>query len=59
MNGREKVKKNIRKMKAGKQPGPDKIKGEIYKWMAESDICIGALTSSLNGVTGAGRTLES
>ena len=34
------VRKVLKRMKVGKQPGVDGIKPEVYKWMLESEICI-------------------
>ena len=33
------VQKKLLSIKSGKQPGTDKIRGEIYKWMASSEVC--------------------
>ena len=46
----EEVKNALSKIKSRKQPGPDKIKGEILKWFKENPICIQTLTQSLNTV---------
>ena len=46
----EEVKAMLRKIKRGKQPGPDKIKGEFLKWLAEDPLCTETLTSCLNKV---------
>ena len=37
---KEEICKQIGRLKFGKQPGPDQIKGEIYKCMMDSDLCI-------------------
>ena len=46
----EEVKTALTKIKKGKQPGPDKIKGDIIKWLAEDSVCIETLTHCLNKV---------
>ena len=30
----------MKKLKNGKQPGPDRMKAEIYRWMTDSEICL-------------------
>ena len=44
----------LKNIKNGKQPGPDHIKGEIMKWMADSRECLKFLTASLNEVVVSG-----
>ena len=44
------LKTQIKKIKCGKQPGPDKLKGEIYKWLLGSEICLQKFTTALNSV---------
>ena len=44
----QEVKKALLKLKDGKQPGPNKIKGEIYKWMASSNTCVDGITKAMN-----------
>ena len=44
----------VKRIKNGKQPGPDLIKGEIIKWLIESKICLKFLTSAMNGVVISG-----
>ena len=34
------VQKKLLSVKSGKQPGTDKIRGEINKWMASSEVCM-------------------
>ena len=41
-------------VKERKQPGPNKIKGEIYKWMDSSQVCVGKITEAFNGVMRGG-----
>ena len=40
----EKVKKILTNLKNGKATGPDGLKGELYKAMADSEICLETLT---------------
>ena len=35
---------------SGKQPGTDKIRGEIYKWMASSEVCTKKTRMAMNKV---------
>ena len=37
-------------VKSGKQPGTDKIRGEIYKWMASSEVCTEKIRLAMNNV---------
>lgn len=38
----------MNRIKSGKQPGPDWIKGEIIKWLKDEPICLEELTRCLN-----------
>ena len=38
---------SIEKIKNGKQPGPDEMKGEVYKWKMESEICLKIFENAL------------
>ena len=51
----EELKKIIGEVKEGKQPGPDKLKGEIYKALMGSDIFMHALVQAFNKVMEEGR----
>ena len=45
------VQKNCYQLiKSGKQPGTDKIRGEIYKWMASSEVCTEKIRMAMNKV---------
>ena len=46
----EEVESASGKIKSIKQPGPDKIKGGILKWLHENSICFKTLTQCLNNV---------
>lgn len=46
----EDVKNALSKIKSRKQPGPDKIKGEILKWFKDNPTCLQTLTMCLNNV---------
>ena len=48
------VLKRLKKIKNGKQPGPDMIKGEIYKAMIESEVCMRKMTEMYNRVLDEG-----
>ena len=52
------MKDAISKIKRGKQSGPDLIKGEIIKWLKNSEICIQALTGAINRVVENGEICE-
>ena len=54
-----KVAESLRRIKRGKQPGPDKIRGEILRWLGESEICLATLTTALNTVMERGMCPES
>ena len=41
---------SLKKLKNGKQPGPDRMKAEIYRWMIDSEICLRTLGKCFNGV---------
>ena len=51
----QEVKKALLKLKDGKQLGPNKIKGEIYKWMASSNTCVDGITKAMNLMMENGR----
>ena len=42
------IRKQLNKLKGGKQPGPDGIKPEIYRWIKNSDTCVNTLTATMN-----------
>ena len=44
------VKMCLVELKLGKQPGPDGMKNEIYKWLESSQNCIWMLTSCFNKI---------
>ena len=44
------VQKKLLSVKSGKQPGTDKIRGEIYKWMASSEVCTEKIRMAINKV---------
>ena len=46
----EDVKKQITRIKTGKQPGPDGLKPEIYKWLIGNEYCLSLLTECMNGI---------
>ena len=46
----EDVREQISRMKIGRQPGPDKLKPEIYKWFNYNNICINILTECMNKI---------
>lgn len=52
---REDIKKWLKRIKNGKQPGPDGIKGEIYRSLSSSDVCINSLLMAFNNVLGNGQ----
>ena len=47
--------KGIKKIKRGKQPGPDGVRGEIYRWMVDSDVCVEALRATFQEVLREGK----
>ena len=47
---REEVVSQIKMMKAGKSPGPDSLKPEIYKYLVDSPEVVDSLTVSLNKI---------
>ena len=55
---KEDIIKGIKKIKAGKQPGPDGLRGEIYRWMIGSERCIEALKQTFQKVLSEGKPLE-
>lgn len=48
------VRSHLKKLKCNKQSGPDGIKPEMLKWMADSDICVTILTKSINVIVRKG-----
>ena len=52
------VKKQLKKLKSNKQPGPNKLKGEIYKWLIDSDYCLAAFVDALNEINRTGSVPE-
>lgn len=54
----EDVKLQLKKLKIGKQAGPNALKSELYKWMLDSNICIRSLTESLNNISVTGPPAE-
>lgn len=48
------VLKRLKKIKNGKQPGPDRMKGEIYKAMMESEVCMRSMAETYNRVLDEG-----
>ena len=46
---------SIRRIKNGKQPGPDEMKGEMYKWMLESEICLKMFEKCFNEIVETGK----
>ena len=44
------LKKQISKLNAGKQSGPDGLKPEIYKWLNSNEYCISRLTGCMNEI---------
>ena len=44
------VQQKLLSVKSGKQPGTDKIRGEIYKWMASSEVCTEKIRMAMNKV---------
>ena len=55
---KEEVKKAVRRMKSGKQPGIDGIKAEVYKWMLESEVCVNAMCKYYNDVLEKGEPVK-
>ena len=54
----EDVKRRLKRVKSGKQPGPDGIKGELYKAMGGSEKCIRGIARVYNGVLERGIVRE-
>ena len=50
---------SIGKIKNGNQPGPDEMKGEVYKWMMESEICLKIFEKCFNEIMETGKPPES
>ena len=48
------VQKKLLSVKSGKQPGIDKIRGEIYKWIVSSEMCTEKITMAMNKVMEVG-----
>lgn len=49
------VKDQLKKIKRNKQPGSDRIKGEMFKWKEGSDLYVNILTKSVNKILQAWR----
>lgn len=54
----EDVMARLKKLKSGKQPGPNALKAELYKWLVSSEMCIDNLTQSLNNVHTVGPPIQ-
>lgn len=52
--GKEDIREQISQLKVGKQPGPDKLKPEIYKWLNQSEYCIEVITNCMNEILETG-----
>ena len=48
------VERRLKRIKDGKQPGPDGMKGEIYKALGSSGVCVGGIMGVYNGVLNDG-----
>ena len=44
------IKNRLGRIKLGKQPGLDGMKGELYKWMKNSETCMKGLCDAFNGI---------
>ena len=55
----EQVEGVLRNIKNGKQPGPNRLKGEIYRWLGEQPTCVKAFTEAVNSVVVKGVFPES
>ena len=44
------LERRLNKLKNGKAPGPDGVKGEMYKEMGRSKVCLKGMTGVYNGV---------
>ena len=44
------IKKQLQKLKCGKQAGLDDVRAEWYKWMEESDLCVNVLVDCMNQI---------
>ena len=51
----EEVRKELKRLKKSKKPGPDGIKSEIYGWIGEDRYCLETITRSMNGVMESGK----
>ena len=47
---KEDVKEQIGRLKNGKQPGPDELKPEIYKWLGGNEQCLEMMAICMNKV---------
>ena len=54
----EDVKKAVKRMKVGKQPGMDGIKPEVYKWMLDSEMCMNEMCRFFNSILGRGESVN-
>ena len=55
----EQVEGALRNIRNGKQPGPDRLKGEVYKWLIKKPTCVKAFTEAVNSVVVKGVFPES
>lgn len=56
--GEEDLKKRIEKIRNGKQPGLDGIKGEIYRALGRNEICLNGMVEAYNRVLEEGEVEE-
>ena len=49
------VQKQLQNLKSKKTPGPNSMKPEIYKWMADSNVCLELFTHCVNKLMRDGR----
>ena len=56
---KEDIVNSIGKIKNGKQPGPNEMKGEVYKWMMESEICQKIFEKCFNEIMETGKPPDS
>ena len=55
---KEHISTHIKKIKTGKQPGPDMLKPELYKWMNSNEQCLALLTGCMNQILDEGEPPE-